>query len=377
LLDVLLGLSLLLAIISATDAARSAVAPGWLLVLYVVMVLVCLASWFALRRVDREPLRTVATAGFVLAGAALWFLGSTSNVPIMLLALLVLIPRFGLRAGIGLAIIMIIVAVPASLAFGRNDPMDLAINLLGVCALLAFGLLLAVVMAELRRQRQQIAALLGLTRQGFAAEKDLALADERARAARELHDGLGHDLTLIGMSLDFALRTRDQDRHSAWQEVESARVQVGSSLQDMRRWVRALHPVRAAPGSGAVAALSAIADGFKGTDLDVTIVANGQDRQLQHDALLFVHRFAQEGLTNVLRHCGPADVVISYGCDAGRITLTITDDGGPRPDSDSIKDGFGLRSLKERADALGGRVDASRHESGFVLRADFPAGEER
>lgn len=71
-------------------------------------------------------------------------------------------------------------------------------------------------------------------------EKELLLADERARSGRELHDRLGHRLTLISMGLEFARRTRDDDPENSWIEVATADATARETLTEMRTWGRAL-----------------------------------------------------------------------------------------------------------------------------------------
>lgn len=137
------------------------------------------------------------------------------------------------------------------------------------------------------------------------------LADERARSARDLHDGLGHRLSIISMSLAFAERMRDPDR---------------------------------APDTG---------------------------RQPDRPATLFLHRFVQEGLTNALRHSAAASATSSAapptggGSSACATTARTARRTGP-------SHGFGLRSLAERAADLGGSVSTAWSASGFELSARLP-----
>ncbi|MEI2776220.1 MAG: histidine kinase [Tetrasphaera sp.] len=76
----------------------------------------------------------------------------------------------------------------------------------------------------------------------MSTERDLVLAQERTRAARELHDGLGHRLTLVAMSFEYAQRMRHRDPEPAWAEIENAAKTNQEALDHMRLWVRAAPP---------------------------------------------------------------------------------------------------------------------------------------
>src|SRR5699024_9664857 len=84
-------------------------------------------------------------------------------------------------------------------------------------------------------------------RRRLAAEEDLVVAEERARVAAALHDGLGHRLTSIGMSLDFSERMVERDPLRTREEISNARATASEALDEMRRVVRAMHPVTTDP----------------------------------------------------------------------------------------------------------------------------------
>lgn len=203
-------------------------------------------------------------------------------------------------------------------------------------------------------------------------ERDLVLAEERARTSRELHDGLGHQLTLIGMSLDYAHRMRDRDPEAAWEEVRRAGVVGKESLETMRRWVRALHPPPHLPDATGPAAFDAIAESFRGTGLEVEVGYEGMEDPppLPAEVGLFAHRLVQEGLTNVLRHADAQHVRITMRQQPGSVEVSIVDDG---TGTDDPGEGFGRRNLRERAEALGGSVSGQLlQDGGFEILARLP-----
>lgn len=218
----------------------------------------------------------------------------------------------------------------------------------------------------LRRLEEAIARL----RRTSEIEKELLLADERARSARDLHDGLGHRLTLISMSLEYARRARVDDPEDAWQEVATADGTAREALAEMRTWVRALSPVRDAEATG-VAAFEAIAESFRGTGLEVTVETSGPDLALGEDSSLLFYRAVQEGLTNALRHGRARNARITLITDAADVTLSIVSDlagdAVRRVDDAEVIRGFGLRGLADRANALGGSVHAAQRIEDFEL----------
>ena len=217
-------------------------------------------------------------------------------------------------------------------------------------------------------------------RRRLGTEQDLVLAQERERAARELHDGLGHRLTAIGLSLEFVDRAQDRDPERAHAELLRARATVGEALDSMRRLVRAMHPLELGTARG-VDAFAAIADAFRSTGLDIAVTVDEQDetsgvRELSREHSLLLVRFVQEGLTNVVRHADAERVHLRVASGEGGIEASI-EDSGPGADSDAAApaatgDGFGLRSLRGRAETLGGSLQAGATATGFLLSIRLP-----
>ncbi|MEU8379924.1 sensor histidine kinase, partial [Streptosporangium sp. NPDC048865] len=216
---------------------------------------------------------------------------------------------------------------------------------------------------EARRSREETRRLLGRIR-------ELAVAEERARMAGEMHDSIGHHLTVIKMDLENAERFRERRPDAAWDEVRQAKELTVEALADARRWVRALRPL-ALDGRVGSAALKRLAASFDGTGITVTFEVEGTEHRLDADAELVLYRVLQEGLTNALRHAGALHVAVRLVFGEARTVLVVTDDGkgaGERP-----RRGFGLTSLTERARALGGTLTGGDSpEGGFALRAELP-----
>lgn len=306
----------------------------------------------------------------VTAGLSLAFSDGPGSLPVIFLTLAMLVVEYGAVAGL-VASTVIVAMLATTMALWYQQPwQSLLIQTVAAALLLGIGLLVGQLLREVDRARRENVRLLEELRASLETEKDLVLAEERARAARDLHDGLGHQLTAIRMGLDYAERMHGRDDAAAREEVARCRDLSVVALDRMRVWVRALDPI-AVHALTDSAAFEAVADAFRGTGLDVRVQTSGTDRPLDRATSLFALRVAQEGLTNALRHAGArhVDLVVSHG---DSLTMTLTDDGVRSDEDDRFTPGYGLRALAQRASALGGTVTAGWCAEGFRLRAELP-----
>ncbi|MFD0472518.1 sensor histidine kinase [Nonomuraea thailandensis] len=207
---------------------------------------------------------------------------------------------------------------------------------------------------------------------GYAARsRELAIAEERARIARDMHDSVGHYLTVINVGLQNAERYRTARPEAAWDEVGQARALTLEALTDTRRWVRALKPLRM-DGRTGPDALRALAESFGSADTGVAFTLNGTWPDVDEGRELVCYRIVQEGLTNALRHSGARHVEVALDCTDERVEVTVSDDGsGAAPGATA--NGFGLRGLRERLRGVGGELDVTAGSGGgFTLRATVP-----
>lgn len=334
------------------------------------MVVVAGAVW---RLWTHERQQRAASLVLALCGIGLLAMVDALGFPMVFTALILLVLDWGIWLGIVVSLaISGLMVVLLHQAYG-DQPGGVAI-IVGqtVSNTIQFSLVL-IVAALLRAFNAQHAELVTVNAQlteAMDASRDLVLATERARAAADLHDGLGHQLTLITMSLEYADRMREKDAELAWDEVANASATARQALADMRLWVRALHPARldqlTEPSS-----FEAVADVFRGTGLNVDVEVC-TDEQLDARQTLFAYRLIQEGLTNALRHARASQVVVTIAQDeADGLRLVVADNGSG---SSEIRPGYGLRGLIERAEALGGRLRLRLPGSlgGLDLIAEFP-----
>jgi signal transduction histidine kinase len=234
------------------------------------------------------------------------------------------------------------------------------------------GTLVAVVFAavvtELLRREQ------AMRRELAAAQEQverLAAAQERNRVARDIHDGLGHALTVIGMQLQAARALVESGSGDVDGVLAKAQHQSREALAEVRRSVRTLRAPREA--RPLATALQDLAAESSAAGVPTRLTVDGDERPLADAAREALFRAAQEGLTNVRKHAGAscAEVVLDFA--AGAVRVEVRDDGrGHRADGDGT--GVGLVGLRERAEELGGSLSLRPGaDGGCALRVEVPA----
>lgn len=302
-----------------------------------------------------------------------------AGLPLVLLAVTTIVSSLGIVAGIvvGLGIAAIMTAV--YLLSGAQPVGGVLANTMGVLVLVVLGTLLAYLVDQLRIAQEQVLAGQQQRRQAALEQMDTVLAHDRMQQAQHLHDDLGQRLTLIGMGLDIAARTRgsgpDTDPDEpAWQEVARTREAARDALDELRTLVRALSPdpqAHTAPDLGA--SLDRLESTFNSTGLQVRIRHLGDHPPAAGDSLAY--RVIQEGLTNVVRHSDARRVWIDLEHGSAETTISVTDDGRPAdPAGDTVDPGFGLQHLASRVQLAGGRLQTTRNDTGFTLVARYPRG---
>jgi len=203
--------------------------------------------------------------------------------------------------------------------------------------------------------------------------EELAVADERNRLAREMHDTLGHRLTVAAVQLEGAQRLIAQDPERAAGMVGVVREQVSEALSELRRTVATLR----APLEEDLqlrSALQRLVRHFEeATGITVHLLLPDERPELPDPHRVALYRAAQEALTNVQRHAHAREVWFQLTQQDDRIVLLVGDNGvGPTAKTPS-NSGFGLYGLRERAARLGGEVHIDpRPGGGTQLRFFLP-----
>jgi signal transduction histidine kinase len=246
-----------------------------------------------------------------------------------------------------------------------------------------FGQTLAVLLAAtvggylIGHRSRQAAQLLGRAERAEQAESDrvrLALAEERTRIARELHDIIAHSLSVV--IIQSVAASGDPDAGAVQQRVGAIEHTARQSLADMRRLLGILHgegPVEASPAPG-IAAIGDLAERLTASGLPVAVDLHGTSRPLAPGLDLVAYRVVQESLTNTLRHAGPANASVSVRYSADHIEICVSDTGAGR--AKDSRDGHGLIGMRERVAIYGGEFSCGPGPGGgFRTRALLPTAD--
>ncbi|MEV0612728.1 sensor histidine kinase [Nonomuraea sp. NPDC050404] len=347
---------------------------GMGLALLVVAALWPFLSW----RSEAPALRHKAVSVvFLIATLPLWS-GGISGTLIVGLAMANALVILGLRGVVGYTGVVGLLAFVISLLNPGRSVIGMIADSVVVVLLCLLIIAIVVAMLEFSRQAEETRRVLAELEQAHAElerhasrSRELAIAEERARMSRDMHDSVGHYLTVINMSLQNAQRYRTVRPDSAWEEVKQAQTLTLEALTDTRRWVRALKPLRM-DGLTGPAALRALVESFGSADTGVSFRLIGAWPDVDENRELVCYRVVQEGLTNAMRHSGARHVEVALDCTAERVEVRVSDDGtGAAPGATAH--GFGLRGLRDRLRGVGGELDVSGDSgSGFTLRATVP-----
>jgi signal transduction histidine kinase len=242
-------------------------------------------------------------------------------------------------------------------------------------ALLLAGWLLAVaIAAEATRIRAERAAATRVSRQ---IDQRRRQSEERLRVARDLHDVLGHNISLINVQASMGLDLIDSQPEQARAALSAIKSASKEALEELRTMLTALrHDDDVAPRSPApgLDRLPELIELTRGAGLTVEVEVIGKAPPLPTAVHLAAYRIIQESLTNVARHAGRARVTVRVTCDDADVHVEIDDDGkAPFGGDSAIGAGSGITGMRERAAALGGDLSAGfRQGGGFRVSARLP-----
>jgi signal transduction histidine kinase len=250
---------------------------------------------------------------------------------------------------------------------------------------------------ERRRRLEELEARAERAERDREERARRAVAEERARIARELHDVVAHQMTVITLQADGARRVARDGDPRVIGALDTITATGKSALTEMRRMVGLLRTPEVENGHQDDSARLAPMPGLRDLDdlleqveaagMPVDVEVRGDHRRLDDGAELSAYRVVQEALTNAMRHGGPgvtARVTVSYGDDglalvvddSGRGAVTWSGDGRAAGSSSlepSNNGGHGLVGLRERIAVHGGEFEAGpRPGGGFRIRATIP-----
>ena len=239
------------------------------------------------------------------------------------------------------------------------------------------GVIFVVVFTRIAASEREARASLGEAnrqlRENAAQVEELAVTKERNRLAREIHDSLGHYLTVVNVQIGAAQAIFSQDSKRALEYLAKAQTLTQEGLAEVRRSVAAL---RASPTESRplAEALGKLVEQWNATGLSATLIVRGTLRQLTPQADLTFYRAAQEALTNVSKHASATRVELSLNyLNSESVLLVVEDNGVGANGTSDFANGFGLLGVRERAQLLGGEVRIETQSGkGFKLEVELP-----
>ncbi len=223
--------------------------------------------------------------------------------------------------------------------------------------------------AEVERLAGELEAANAKLRDYSTQVGELATTKERNRLAREIHDSLGHYLTVINVQIGAAKTVLDTDRPKALDALDKAQSLTREGLAEVRQSVAAL---RATPMSSRSLpeAISVLVEENRTSGVITELNIAGEPRPLEPPVELTLYRVAQEGLTNIRKHAFAtrSEVKLAYDTDH-KIRLVVSDNGVGQT---QFEGGFGLMGLRERVNLLNGQVAVkSAPGKGFSLEVEL------
>jgi signal transduction histidine kinase len=271
-------------------------------------------------------------------------------------------PVRGAAAGLALWVVALIVGL---LRGASVLAPWLGVLLLGVLAVVAAG-------SAVRNRYSALRA----TRERFEAEARRRAEEERLRVAREVHDVVAHSLAMINVQAGVAAHVADRRPEQARQALLAIKEASRTALVDLRATLGVLRSGEDRAPAPSLGRMAELLDQVRAGGLRVDV--DGEPGELPAPVDVAGYRILQESLTNAVRHArGATGVTVRWTRAGDRLELLVSDDGEPVTAVAAVAavadGGSGLRGMRERAEALGGRLDAGPAQGGgFEVRAVLP-----
>ncbi len=272
---------------------------------------------------------------------------------------------------LGLLTVMVLFAYGEDEGLANADPGDIAYLLGFVGAPWAAGLTI-----RLRRERETVLnaenARLQTEQEELARH---AVAEERARIARELHDVVSHAISVTVLQARGARRTLDSDPAAVREALDAIERTNTSALGDMRRLLAVLRDTEDEVDEHApqptLARLDDLLGHVRQSGVPVEVETTGTARDLPPGVDLSAYRIVQEALTNVIKHSADATARVTLEYGDTDLAVSVVDDGTPRRNGTGL--GHGLIGIRERVAVVGGEVEAGpAADGGYRVCARLP-----
>jgi signal transduction histidine kinase len=338
--------------------------------------------WFAAPAVALIVLPLLGRRRFPFAApAAVWVLGTAiafvdgrliASTPSIFVAGMISAFLLGNLRDAVLARLGLVVVLAGAATIVYQDPEHTSASFVFTPLFFGLGWLAGFALRERASQAEAAEERAAVAEREREAAARVAVAEERSRIARELHDVVAHAVSVMTLQVG-AVRHKLPEALAEDKDALRGVERTGrTALTEMRRLLGALHEGdgELAPQPG-LADLDALAAKVGRAGLPVEVRVEGDPSPLPRAIDLSAYRIVQEGLTNALKHAraGRADVTVRYGTDG--LELEVRDDGAGTTRSDGL--GHGLVGIRERVKIYGGEMTAGpAPEGGFVLRARLP-----
>jgi signal transduction histidine kinase len=320
----------------------------------------------------RRPLAALAVScvGIFVVSAGMW---RVNNLPIAVLFLTYAVGAHAPRreATIGLGVVVVTIG-----AIYLSDAPDLNGTETLLNLLLFSGAWLAGQVVQARGATAEARLAEAEERAESARQQEArAIAEERLRLAQELHDVVAHSMSVIAVQAGMGAHVIDQNPEEAKEALAAISDTSRRTLQEMRRLLGVLRDEEGershapAPGLGE---LPTLVDEVRKAGVDVTLSMDGEPGCVPLGVERSAYRLVQEGLTNVIKHAGPATATVTVHCEPTEVVVEVTDDGRGAAAANGGT-GHGLRGMQERVAVWGGSFDAGpRPGGGFRVAARLP-----
>jgi signal transduction histidine kinase len=273
---------------------------------------------------------------------------------------------------VGTGAVVLVVSIYFRIQQGEALGFLLGYEAVSNIALIAAATALGYSFRTRRIRAAQQAEITRLTAVQLEHEAEWRVQRERERISRDLHDTVGHTMSVISLQAGVAAEAVDAGNAVAVQAIERIRMASAQTLRDLRSMVRILRTPGGQDGRLEVLSLTAVpdlADTARGVGLEVTTRVDVAVDELSPQVDAAAYRIVQEALTNVVKHAQARRVDVTAQVRDGVLDVRVVDDG---QGATGNGDGHGLAGMAERVRLLGGTLQ-TRSRDGFAVEARIPA----
>ena len=323
----------------------------------------------------RAPLVPVVLLMTAIAVQSVATSDAAEGAPLLLpaLACAYAVAAYGTRRIAVVGLLVTLAGLGVQIAF---DPLARTPEQLWAAALFVLLVAAAWLFGFAVQGRREASALQAQTDRAEEAQR-AAIAAERVRIARELHDLIAHNVSVVVVQSVAAQGVLDNQPARAREPLAHIERSGRQALTELRRLLDVMrdqdepHELRE-PQPG-IAQLGTLVDSVREAGLPVTLQVDGEPPPDSAAVGPSVYRIVQESLTNVLKHAGHAQVNVTVSCCAAAVDVVVEDDGPGRSANSATPPGYGLAGMRERAALFGGTFTAgNRGGGGFEVRAHLP-----